>query len=62
MGTNDFLIGLMEQHKKMAWMLRSFLEGKHVYKKNIFIRAITFSFFNNLSRKATKMGTGWRSG
>lgn len=27
MGTNDFLIGLMEQHEKMAWMLRSFLEG-----------------------------------
>jgi starvation-inducible DNA-binding protein len=30
MGTNDFLIGLMEQHEKMAWMLRSFLEAKHV--------------------------------
>jgi len=30
MGTNDFLIGLMEQHEKMAWMLRSFLEGKHI--------------------------------
>jgi starvation-inducible DNA-binding protein len=27
-GTNDFLIGLMEQHEKMAWMLRAFLEGK----------------------------------
>jgi starvation-inducible DNA-binding protein len=27
-GTNDFLIGVMEQHEKMAWMLRSFLEGK----------------------------------
>ena len=25
-GTTDFLIGLMEQHEKMAWMLRSFLE------------------------------------
>lgn len=24
-GTNDFLTGLMEQHEKMAWMLRSFL-------------------------------------
>lgn len=23
-GTNDFLIGLMEKHEKMAWMLRSF--------------------------------------
>jgi starvation-inducible DNA-binding protein len=28
MGTNDFLTGLMEDHEKMAWMLRSFLEGK----------------------------------
>ena len=27
-GTNDFLFGLMEEHEKMAWMLRSFLEGK----------------------------------
>jgi starvation-inducible DNA-binding protein len=27
MGTNDFLTGLMEQHEKMVWMLRSFLEG-----------------------------------
>ncbi len=26
MGTNDFLTGLMEEHEKMAWMLRSFLE------------------------------------
>jgi len=25
-GTNDFLIGLMEQHEKMAWMLRAFQE------------------------------------
>jgi starvation-inducible DNA-binding protein len=24
-GTNDFLTGLVEQHEKMAWMLRSFL-------------------------------------
>lgn len=24
-GTNDFLVGLMEQHEKMSWMLRSFL-------------------------------------
>jgi len=23
-GTNDFLIGLMEQHEKLAWMLRAF--------------------------------------
>src|SRR5256884_1974635 len=28
MGTNDFLTGLMEKHEKMAWMLRSFQEGK----------------------------------
>jgi starvation-inducible DNA-binding protein len=27
-GTNDFLVGLMEKHEKMAWMLRAFLEGK----------------------------------
>ncbi len=27
-GTCDFLTGLMEQHEKMAWMLRSFLAGK----------------------------------
>ena len=26
MGTNDFLTGLLEQHEKMAWMLRAFLE------------------------------------
>ena len=25
MGTNDFLTGLMEQHEKMAWMLRAHL-------------------------------------
>ena len=25
MGTSDFLTGLMEQHEKMAWMLRSYL-------------------------------------
>jgi len=25
-GTHDFLIGLMEQHEKMAWMLRAFQE------------------------------------
>jgi starvation-inducible DNA-binding protein len=27
-GTNDFLIGLMEKHEKMAWMLRAFHEGR----------------------------------
>jgi starvation-inducible DNA-binding protein len=25
-GTSDFLTGLTEQHEKMAWMLRAFLE------------------------------------
>jgi len=30
MGTNDFLTGLMEQHEKMAWMLRAFLTGASV--------------------------------
>lgn len=25
-GTEDFLVGLMEQHEKMAWMLRAHLE------------------------------------
>ncbi len=25
-GTSDFLTGLMEQHEKMAWMLRAFLK------------------------------------
>jgi starvation-inducible DNA-binding protein len=28
MGTNDFLIGLVEQHEKMAWMIRAHIEGK----------------------------------
>jgi starvation-inducible DNA-binding protein len=27
LGTSDFLTGLMEQHEKTAWMLRSFLGG-----------------------------------
>jgi starvation-inducible DNA-binding protein len=26
MGTNDFLTGLMEEHEKTAWMLRSYLK------------------------------------
>jgi starvation-inducible DNA-binding protein len=29
-GTADFLTGLLEGHEKMAWMLRSFLEGEGV--------------------------------
>lgn len=32
-GTTDFLTGLMEQHEKMAWMLRSFIEGKSCIMK-----------------------------
>jgi len=28
MGTNDFLINLMQDHEKMAWMLRSCLEER----------------------------------
>jgi starvation-inducible DNA-binding protein len=27
-GTSDFLTGLMEQHEKMAWMLRAMLHGE----------------------------------
>lgn len=26
MGTSDFITGIMEQHEKMAWMLRAYLE------------------------------------
>ena len=26
MGTNDFLIGIMEKHEKMAWMLRAHID------------------------------------
>jgi len=29
-GTADFLTGMMEEHEKMAWMLRSFLQGAAV--------------------------------
>ena len=29
-GTHDFLIGIMLQHEKMAWMLRGCLEGQSV--------------------------------
>jgi len=34
-GTADFLTGLMEQHEKMAWMLRSFLEGEAILPTTI---------------------------
>lgn len=33
-GTADFLTGLMEGHEEMAWMLRSFIEGKAVEPDN----------------------------
>jgi starvation-inducible DNA-binding protein len=29
MGTNDFLLGLVQAHEKIAWMLRSYLEERH---------------------------------
>jgi len=29
-GTMDFLTGLMEEHEKMAWMLRAHLEGRPI--------------------------------
>ena len=29
-GTADFLTGLMEEHEKVAWMHRAFLEGRSV--------------------------------
>jgi starvation-inducible DNA-binding protein len=29
-GTADFLTGLMEEHEKMAWMHRAFLEGRSI--------------------------------
>ena len=29
-GTADFLTALMEQHEEMAWMLRSFIDGKAI--------------------------------
>lgn len=33
-GTADFLTGLMEGHEEMAWMLRSFVQGKRVESDN----------------------------
>jgi len=33
-GTTDFLTGLMEQHEKMAWMLRAVLEEKNETQAN----------------------------
>lgn len=35
MGTNDFLIGLMEQHEKVAWMIRAHVEVKSSQIGNI---------------------------
>jgi starvation-inducible DNA-binding protein len=28
MATNDFFLGAVEKHEKMAWMLRAHLEGR----------------------------------
>ena len=35
MGTNDFLIGLMELHEKTAWMIRAHVEEKSAQVTNI---------------------------
>ena len=40
-GTTDFLTGLMEQHEKMAWMLRAVLEEKNPAPTNGAIRPLT---------------------
>ena len=39
MGTNDFLIGIMEKHEKMVWMLRAHLNHKLTF---IFLTEETF--------------------
>jgi starvation-inducible DNA-binding protein len=39
-GTTDFLTGLMEQHEKMAWMLRAVLEEKNQAQTNGAIRPL----------------------
>lgn len=33
-GTNDFLTGIMEEHEKMAWMLRAHVEGMDAKKQD----------------------------
>ena len=40
-GTTDFLTGLMEQHEKMAWMLRAVLEEENPTQANGTIRPLT---------------------
>jgi starvation-inducible DNA-binding protein len=30
MGTSEFLTGILEQHERMAWMLRANLEGQSI--------------------------------
>lgn len=40
-GTTDFLTGVMEQHEKMAWMLRAVLEEKTQKQTNGAIRPLT---------------------
>lgn len=39
-GTADFLTGLMEQHEKMAWMLRAVLEEKNEMQANGVVRPL----------------------
>lgn len=41
-GTADFLTGMMEQHEEMAWMLRSFLQGKRVESDNVTPNEVKF--------------------
>ena|SRR2546421_4145828 len=33
-GSSDFVTGIMEQHEKMAWMIRSYLKGTHASTQN----------------------------
>ena len=33
-GSSDFVTGIMEQHEKMAWMIRSYLKGTHAGTQN----------------------------
>lgn len=34
-GTADFLTGLLQDHEKMAWMLRSFLQGEAIHPRDV---------------------------
>lgn len=41
-GTADFLTGIMEGHEEMAWMLRSFIEGKAIQPDGVQAPEIKF--------------------